>query len=239
MEISKKINFIKESLFDFLFPRTCIGCGEEGLWCCESCFKKIELRQANHCPFCPTQTEDGRVCQNCLPAHAIFRLINLGFYKNSLWQSLIQNFKYQCVEETVQILERLTKQFFAKYPQFKQRRYDLVIPVPLHRRRFLERSFNQAEAFARILCSEIGTEINTSVLSRTKNTPPQAQLNDEQREKNIVGAFSAVDPTRVRGKKILLVDDVFTTGSTIREAAKTLLNAQASRVEACVMARRS
>jgi len=239
MEISKTINFIKESLFDFLFPRTCIGCGKEGVWCCELCFKEIELHQANHCPFCPAQIEDGRVCPTCVQVHSISGLINLGFYKNKLWQSLIQNFKYQCVEETAQILKRLTGQFFIKYPQFKQRKYDLVIPVPLHRRRLLERNFNQAEAFARILCSEIGIGIDNSVLSRTKNTPPQAQLSDEQREKNIVGAFSVIDPTRVRGKKVLLVDDVFTTGSTIREAAKTLLNAQASQVEACVMARRS
>ena len=239
MGIVGRLNFIKELVFDFIFPRFCIGCGSEGTWCCEPCFKKIELRQANHCPFCSGKTEDGMICPECVKLHGISRLINLGFYKDSIWQNLIHNFKYQYIEDVTQLLKELTKAFFLKHPQFKKPDYDLVIPVPLHGRRFLERNFNQAEVFAKILCHEIGIEIDDAILSRIRNTPPQAQLSDEQRKQNIIGAFSVPHPARIQGKKILLVDDVFTTGSTIREAAKTLLKAGVDQVHAWVMARRS
>ena len=116
----------------------------------------------------------------------------------------------------------------------------MVVPVPLHGRRLRQRGFNQSDLIARATLrhsSSTGFRLNTKCLERQRETVPQAGLTRHQRRANLRGAFVVRDPEAVRGRDILLVDDVFTTGTTIGECARVLIRAGAARVCAATVAR--
>jgi len=114
---------------------------------------------------------------------------------------------------------------------------DVVMPVPLSRARATERGFNQSALLARPVAQSLGLPIDTTSLVRTRNTAQQTSLPARERRTNMVGAFAVSEPRRVVGLRILLVDDVCTTGATIESCANTLLHAGASGVWALVLAR--
>ena len=115
-------------------------------------------------------------------------------------------------------------------------RPDIIVPVPLHRRRLLWRGFNQSLELSRVLARRTGRPVLLKGLTRIRNTPPQTRLGFRERRANIKGAFAA-DAEQVRGRNALLVDDVYTTGATLRECARTLKRAGAARVSVLVLAR--
>ncbi|MBP7137519.1 MAG: ComF family protein [Syntrophaceae bacterium] len=115
--------------------------------------------------------------------------------------------------------------------------FDAMIPVPLHVRRLRERRFNQSLVLARALGKKHGVAVDFSLLKRRRFTLTQTGLNKSQRDKNISGAFAANHPDKIRGGSFLLVDDVYTTGATLNECAKTLVEAGAKRVAAMTAAR--
>ena len=108
---------------------------------------------------------------------------------------------------------------------------DLILPIPLHRDRLRQRGYNQAELLVRVLRRHMGWSTDAKALRRSRHTKPQLGLTAQERRANVLGAFMA-EPHRVEGKKILLVDDVCTTGSTLVAAAGALLDAGASSVTA-------
>lgn len=114
--------------------------------------------------------------------------------------------------------------------------YDLVVPVPLHWRRRLWRGFNQSELLARPLARRLGIEVR-NVLRRTRHTATQASLIPSERRINVSGAFALKDPAAVRGKRILLVDDVLTTGATVGAASRVLRAGGARHVAVLTLAR--
>lgn len=222
MAIKKIAPLIKGWILDLLFPRYCLGCKKEGTSFCKSCQGRVEI----------VWPEDGR------DEPEIGRLISMGLYRDKLWQNLIQNFKYGYDEELSEAIRYLTKRFLEKYPEVSEYHYDCVVAVPLFPRRQLERSFNQAESFAKIISQNTGCEISSD-LKRIKNTLPQAQLDDSERKENVKSAFEVKNIETFKNKKVLLVDDVFTTGATLKEAARAINGAGASEIGAWVMARRS
>jgi ComF family protein len=116
---------------------------------------------------------------------------------------------------------------------------DMVFPVPLHVKRLRQRGFNQAGLLARSLGRRLGLPVSFDCLLRTCWTEPQTRLNREQRLHNVKDAFQIVDPKKVRDRRILIVDDVYTTGTTLNECAKTLRAAGASKVYAVTVCRAS
>ncbi len=114
----------------------------------------------------------------------------------------------------------------------------LALPVPLHPERKRSRGYNQSELLVRHLCERLELRADPHALHRIRNTPPQVDLSGSDRISNVAGAFSA-EPDKVRGKNVLLVDDVYTTGSTLSEAARALLAAGASSVSGYCLARSS
>lgn len=114
---------------------------------------------------------------------------------------------------------------------------DLVLPVPLHPSRLKERGFNQAELLARELCASLRLPMNTDALVRVRDTGTQVQRGREQRLASMRGAFAVARPSAVRGKRILLVDDVLTTGATLIACTEALLWAQAAEASAITMTR--
>ncbi|MDD4995293.1 MAG: ComF family protein [Patescibacteria group bacterium] len=217
---------IKDFLLDLIFPKFCLQCGREGTMLCAECVSAIDPQ------WDPLDFENQKEV-------LIGRLISLGYYREKIWQRIIQNLKYQYVTELESALENLVGRFIQKYPESIGVPYDYLVPVPLHRKRLLERGFNQAEIIARLIGKNTGWPLESENLYRKKNTAPQAQLEDEKRKANLVGAFGVRNPERFENKKILLIDDVYTTGSTIKECASTLLAAGAAEVGAWVVARRT
>jgi ComF family protein len=147
----------------------------------------------------------------------------------------IQRFKYN--SET-----RLTASLGALFSTFAKEWIPnptdfLTVPVPLHRRRLRERGFNQSLLLARALSSHLGSHLDYLSFIRTKHTRAQTGLGKEERKRNVKDAFSVIAPDAITGKKITLVDDVFTTGYTLNECAKTLKKSGAVAVICLTLAR--
>ena len=148
---------------------------------------------------------------------------------------IVHRFKYQ---REFAFLAWMSDEMAGVYQEeFAPLDFDLIIPVPLHWQRLLKRGYNQSQLLARFLAKKINLPLAPSVLVRTKNTPPQVGLSRNQREKNLKKAFLVKKPSLVEGKKLLLIDDVITTGATIEEASRTLKRAGAELVGVLAFAR--
>jgi ComF family protein len=123
------------------------------------------------------------------------------------------------------------------YPAFDMTEYDVIMPVPLHVGRLRERGFNQSLLLARVIARKFPVEIDFMTLRRAVGTAPQTGLRKEDRAANVRGAFELGDRARVKGKKVLIIDDVYTTGSTVRECARILLKGGARSVGVLTLAR--
>jgi ComF family protein len=117
---------------------------------------------------------------------------------------------------------------FQEEPRFGK--IDLIVPVPISRKGLQTRGFNQTDLLANQISKELGIKVDSTLIHRIKETPSQVELSREEREKNLLCAFEIKDQEKVADKNILLVDDVYTTGSTGRECTRTLLRAGAARV---------
>ena len=115
--------------------------------------------------------------------------------------------------------------------------FSVIIPVPLHRKRLRERGFNQAVILAREIAERFHVPLDFMSLRRDRFTPPQVDLGREERKKNVTGAFAVRKPEKIAGRKILLVDDVYTTGSTLTECASVLMESRAEAVAVLTLAR--
>ena len=154
------------------------------------------------------------------------------YREDKLIGKIVHSWKYRYAEELKDVLEELIGDFIVD-KDYLFSDIDYIIPIPLHKKRLAERGFNQAQILADILGQELGRPVS-EVLEREQYTVQQARLDKGQREKNVRSAFVSV--SHVSGN-ILLVDDVFTTGSTMQEAAKVLLESGAEKVRGFSLAR--
>ena len=115
--------------------------------------------------------------------------------------------------------------------------YDLILPVPLHFKRLRRREFNQSLYLAKHVCNSLNLKLDTTSIRRVKDTRPQSMLGDKERRDNVKGAFCVARPEMILNKKVLIIDDVYTTGATINELAGLLLKHGASSVDALTLAR--
>lgn len=205
---------------DCVFPVFCLGCKKEGEWLCDNCFAKLNLSGIFDCPVCHKNTSQGECCQTCRAKSFILSHIAITKYEeNGLTGKVIQTLKYSWAEDVLSAIDKMIE-YFVNNNQRLFLDIDLIVPVPLHKKRQAERGFNQAELIANILAKKINKPIK-NILERSRHTKQQAKLGREDRLKNLTDAFVTAGP--VHGK-IMLVDDVFTTGSTIGECAKVLQN---------------
>ena len=221
---------------DYLFPLFCLGCDLEGVWLCEDCIKKISLNGVWCCPVCHRDGRVGFCCEQCDKKSALERHVAATTYKeSSLAGRLISAYKYEYAEDVKSALSRLVRVFLLEYKDHFLD-FDMVIPVPLHKRRFAERGYNQAKIISGILADELclGSE---NLLKRNRATKQQVKLSRAERLVNVKDAFEIRKEVDLSGKKILLVDDVYTTGSTMNECAKTLRGSGALNVVGFSLAR--
>lgn len=203
---------------DYIFPVFCLGCKKEGEWLCERCFAKLNLSGIFDCPVCHKKTNTGEPCQMCSDKSLLVSHIAITKYEeNGLSGKVIQTLKYSWAEDVLSAIDKMIECFVNNNSSLFLD-IDLIVPVPLHKKRQAERGFNQAELIANILGKIINKPVK-NILERNRHTKQQAKLGREDRLKNLTNAFVITDT--VYGK-IMLVDDVFTTGSTIQECAKVL-----------------
>lgn len=239
---------IKIFLLDILFPIQCLGCGKEGQWICDECLEAIKLTDYLVCPICKKNSVSGKVCWLCQDKTALAGLLVACSYKNEFLKKAIHIFKYKFVQDlskplAVFLIQRLETVFGSEFfPAFwKDEVYSsefLIIPVPLHQKRLRWRGFNQAELLGKRVSSFLKLPFKGDVLIRRRYTIPQTEIkNKEKRKENIKGAFQCIVPEKVKAKRIILVDDVCTTASTLNECAKALSKSGAKEIWGLVLAR--
>lgn len=228
------IKKVKQFFLDLLFPKKCVGCGKEGVWFCDKCFEKIVLVKALSCPLCNRLTSRGQFCSRCRSRTSLTGVITAAHYKEGPLKEAIHNFKYNRVKDLVyNLADILSLRLEQGFPQGRL----VLVPVPLHRQREAERGFNQAKELAKVISKYFDIEI-IECLKRKKNTAPQVEKTGMDRRKNVVGAFSlAGQAKKIENKTVLLVDDVFTTGTTLSECAIELRKAGARQVWGLVLAK--
>lgn len=232
MSIMSVVGIIKQ-IKDYIFPVFCLGCGKEGEWLCGICYNKIDLNGVFACPVCHRESQAGVCCSGCRENSFLFSGVAISKYsEENLIGQAIQSLKYSWAEDILSLFEHIIADFTAGNKQLFLE-VDYVVPIPLHKKRFAERGFNQAELLARILSIKIGKPIKCP-LQRVKHTGQQAKLSRLERLVNVKEAF--VSREKLAGNAIL-VDDVFTTGSTMQECAKALLSAGAGKVFGFTIAR--
>ncbi|MFA7314972.1 MAG: ComF family protein [Candidatus Magasanikbacteria bacterium] len=224
---------VVDYLKDIFFPINCLNCDKEGSFVCNECLQTLDLSGVFCCPTCHKETIGGKYCHDC-PVSFLDRHVAVTKYNEaSLIGELIHSFKYQYVEELQKNITQMIDIFFEKY---KLLDIDCVTFVPLHSRRFVERGFNQAEKIANIVSQKIDKPC-ISLLKRTRYTKPQAKFKRQERLTNLQEAFAFDNKKDFVNKNILLVDDVFTTGSTLQECAKVLKDGGVGKVVGFSLAR--
>jgi len=174
--------------------------------------------------------DEGR-CSACQEGLVNFdAAYSFGLYEETLRQ-LIHLFKYSKIETLGTPLGRMVA---GAAPL--DERFDMVLAMPMHWRKHWERGFNQAELLAEPVAKRYGLKLGTN-LRRKRHTKAQAGLSESERQSNLAGALKVSHPEQIAGKRVLLVDDVFTTGATLRAAAAVLKEAGAARVVALTLAR--
>lgn len=229
-------------IFDkVIFPKKCVGCKEFGGYFCEGCIRKIYQTDLV-CPECERPSIGGVTHPLCKKRYGLDGLWSLGIYQDPL-KTAIQKLKYRFVSELSDTLISLVINYWSKFSsqlldKIKQNRGEgwVVVPVPLHPKRENWRGFNQSALLGKDLAEKLGLEYG-DYLKRVKETKPQAQLVSFYRKQNIRGAFVLGSDFTLHGLNVILIDDVWTTGSTLKECAKVLKRSGALSVWALTLAR--
>ena len=243
-----------DSLASVLFPADCRVCGDpiasfSRVPVCPSCWNDLPLQSGPLCARCGESLgvsdfgEGGdEICRPCrVVAPAFERAVAHGLYNGTL-RSLLHLLKYDGLEPIAPKLGVLLAAQVAAIPDLPPAM--LVVPVPLYKARRRERGFNQSLLLARAVCEamrrlrpEWRGEIVAEMLLRERETKSQAELTPVQRRRNLRGVFSVPKPELLRGRDVLLIDDIYTTGATARACSQALKKAGAARVWVATVAR--
>lgn len=241
-----------QNFLDLLYPRFCLECNasiESGApepasrpastHFCSPCWKSIRRLEGPACPICaaPFHSEVALLhspdhhcgeCREDLPAFS--RAITPFAYEGALIKA-IQFLKYNRRNTLAAPLARLLVE------EVETLEVDRVMAIPLHPRRLRSREFNQSLLLAKEVSKRLSLPLLIDAMTRVRETPPQVGLSKKERKKNIRRAFSVALPEQIKDQRILLIDDVYTTGATLREGAKTLIRSGAKEVIVAALAR--
>lgn len=202
--------------------------GEHAL--CPECLNDLPWHQTGVCPQCALPSHNNHICGHCLNSAPAFDTTRALFRYAYPLDAMLQRYKYQQNLNIAQTFSALMQEKFKDLSLFNR-----IIPMPLHPKRLAERGFNQSLEIARLLAKNLNIELDTESCSRIKFSPPQASLPHKARIKNMRGAFHC--STSLAGQRVILLDDVMTTGASLHELAATVKVAGASHVECWVIAR--
>ena len=250
----KRETFLKTKNFmlDLAFPKFCLGCKKEGTFLCQDCRSLLDINEFDYClcdkkPFrLPPEQKSGK-CQRCQNKKLSGLYFALPYKDKLLTKKLIYQFKYQpYLKELAETLSSILIEHFVISQKNTDEIWEnsVLMPVPLHKKKSKERGYNQSEELAKELAKILKIPVISDFLIKVKTTKPQMEMSKEQREKNLLNAFSTnsksggvSDTPPLSGKKVFLVDDVYTTGSTMEECARVLKDAGIKTVWGIVIAR--
>jgi ComF family protein len=235
-------------LLNFIFPPSCAGCAsrfaiDAARRVCDDCLAQIERIEEPFCVSCgiPFETQAGQshLCGQCIdfPPH-FTRARSAARYRasadeQSVLASMIRRHKYAFDQS----LGRALAECLGDELPLPAGGYDLVVPVPLHRARLRWRGFNQAALLGAAIARRMNLPLDVLSLVRSRHTPPQTEQDPDTRRHNVRKAFRVAREDRIQGRRVLLVDDVMTTGATVNECARVLVSADAARVDVLTLAR--
>jgi len=226
------------NIFDLIFPQICINCGSkinyQENYLCNDCFSKIHFFSDNFCKRCGgLKTEfDCEICEN---NEFLFDRARSAFQLNPVISRMIHLFKYEKMTSLGKFLAELTSEYVKKSTPYG--RVDLIIPAPLHTVKKRIRGFNQAEILSSVIGKNLKYEHIPDLIFRKRFTETQTKLNRNKRIKNVSNAFITNKKYSIIGKNVLIIDDVFTTGSTVNAISNTLKNNGAGSVFVLTVAR--
>jgi ComF family protein len=204
-------------ILDFIIPRFCVSCGRKlktgEQFICSNCFSQIARLSDKE-----IENEYNRKFNNSEFVSSYTALFN--FEEGGKLQDLIHELKYNRKFGIGVFLGKILAD--ANYDLLKKWDADLIIPIPLFHLKKIERGFNQSDYIAKGVAEKLGIPYYTATAKRIRNTPSQTKLNLLERTENMRDAFKIKKPSKIKGKKIIIVDDVITTGATVRELAKIL-----------------
>lgn len=231
-------------LLHFFFPRVCFSCGQDLRYdrkepLCPTCENGLTLPGPLICKRCGVVLKSGGAhCFNCRGSKEKTykcKVIRSACNFNTYSRGLVHALKYEGADYNALYMGQLMAQRFGLFEELAD--VNVVIPVPLYKRREAARGYNQSECLARAFCRATGLALDTTSLVRVRDTKSQTKLGRAARLTNMTGAFEVKNPAAVKGKTVLLIDDVATTGSTLEGCAQALRGAGAKRVLAYTFAR--
>jgi len=222
-----------QTILNILYPRRCILCDgildtpDSGV--CTPCKSKLKYIKEPVCKKCgkPIDSEQTEYCFDCNKTKHIYdQGKGVWIYRGEMKES-IYRFKYSNRREYAAFYARETARIYSRW--IKSKGVEVIIPIPIHNKKKKQRGYNQAELYAKSLGEILDIPVDNAVLVRVINTIPQKELDNKQRRKNLKRAFK-IQTDSVQWKKVLIVDDVYTTGSTMDAAAELLRKAGVERV---------
>jgi len=235
--LSKRVaSSLYRHVLDFALPPRCGGCGtivDEVDSFCADCWRKLEFLGSGGCSRCgmPLKATDAGLCGACLAKPPRLDRIRSAVAYDDISSSIALRLKYGRKVGLARTMSRYMS------PLVSEARGALLVPVPLHRARLWRRGFNQSAIVAKALSRRTGLPLCVDALQRTRSTPPLKGLNMRQRRRTVAGAFRANPGVELRGRTVVLIDDVLTTGSTANACARVLKRAGAEWVELISWAR--
>jgi ComF family protein len=258
-QTSRLFKLSAQTLSLLLFPEKCLECGayfqadDRSYQPLSECFCPLCLGEeplAIRAPFCltcgiqlPAHHLDSHVCASCLKSPLMIEKIRASVVYKGMIKKAIALFKYHSKLLFSKPFERLLFQTYLEH--YHEDDIDLIIPIPLHWSKLMQRGFNQAYILVhdfsgrhkKYFGSEPNWTVNNNLLERKKKTVTQTGFDIDQRRQNLKNAFILSDPLKIQNQSVLLVDDVLTTGATCSEAARLLLKNGAKKVQVLALAR--
>jgi len=266
LSILESAGKLKALFLDLIFPKECFNCSQEGAWLCNDCFRKLKFKPEQYCLHCKKgkkENQQGQFCETCQKYYGLEGVWIAGDYNDLIIAKLIKSLKYHFTQEVARDLGKFLSLFlrdlinksrigrvdlvsgigFRKLEQVRDYpnillniSQNLIVPVPLHKKRKRWRGFNQAEVIACEIADHFNLELCIDHLVRIKHKKPQAKLGEAARKDNIINCF-AWRGDKLANRNIIIIDDVVTTGATLNECAKVLKANGAGEVWGLVIAK--
>jgi ComF family protein len=235
------IKELSEGILDIIYPKRCPICMDiipidKEVKICETCIEKLPYITDPRCKKCskPIDDETIKYCYDCTNnEHYYNKGWAVWLYEGNIKKSL-QRFKYNNNKNYGRIFAKEVVTLYNK--EITEAKIDLIVPVPLYIKKQKKRGYNQAQIIANNISKYLDIPCNNDCLVRIKDTKPQKNLSDKERINNTKKAFKVVMSSVVMDKKILICDDIYTTGNTINSCAKELLNSGAKEIYFCTLA---
>ena len=234
---------IIKKLINLILPARGLNCGKiinDDSALCVDCVKNINFITSPYCKKCGRPLEhnvcEDLFCSDCLrnEKQSYFKLNRSAVIYDEFSKKIILDFKFASHIENKKLLANW---LYLAGTDIWQKNCDVIIPVPMHFTRFFRRRYNQSAIVAKELSKLCKIDVAFDILKKEKYTKPQIACSQKQRLKNLKGAFNVKYPDKIKGKRIVLIDDVYTTGSTLRECAKVLIKAGAKSVDTLTIAK--